>query len=72
LSVHAYILRHTMYDALLAELPKLSAPCDCFFIPLQKNYNCFITNPPLAWQRKGFSDIVGREMDYPWLQTNEQ
>lgn len=72
LTTHAYIIRSTMFNMVLHSLPSLHQPVDCYFAGWQKEFNVFVTNPPLAWQRKGFSDIAGRDMHYPWLQTNEQ
>jgi glycosyl transferase family 25 len=67
LTSHAYLLRHTMFDAVIEKFTELEKPGDCYMTDLQKIFNCYITNPPLAWQRKGYSSINGREMDYPHL-----
>lgn len=64
---HAYILNENMYDVMIESFPKLDQPCDCFYTVLQKEYKMYITNPPLAWQRGDFSDIVGRVMKYDWI-----
>lgn len=72
LTTHAYIMRHTMFRDLMYDFPSLHQPVDCYFAELQPKYNCFITNPPLAGQRKSYSDLAHREMEYPWLKTNDQ
>lgn len=72
LTTHAYILRHTMFSHVLQLLEKTTEPADVIFANLQKDYNCFVTNPPIAWQAGGFSDIEGRPMFYPWIRTNKQ
>lgn len=72
LTTHAYILRNTMYAVVLNSLWNSKEPADCIYTQLQKQFNCYVTNPPLAWQRDGFSDIEGRYMDYPWIKTNDQ
>lgn len=72
LTTHGYILHRPAFVLMLRLLSKLNEPVDCLFTKLQTIGGYFVTNPPIAWQRKGFSDIVGREMHYPWLQTNQQ
>jgi glycosyl transferase family 25 len=69
---HAYILPDTMYDIVLEKLKDLQEPADCFYVELQKQYNCYVTNPPLAWQRGDFSDVEGRVMHYDHLKSNDQ
>jgi len=60
LTTHAYIIRNTIYDLVIDNFKNLNEPVDCLYAAWQKEYNFYITNPPLAWQRGGFSDIVGR------------
>jgi hypothetical protein len=61
-----------MYDRALRDMLALDQPNDCYFIPYQGEGKVYVTNPPLAWQRGDYSDIVGKEMHYPWIQTNDQ
>lgn len=74
LTTHAYIMRSTMFDRALQMLRiiEVNNPVDGIFADLQKEFNVYITNPPLAWQRPGHSDIEGRVMSYEWIKTNEQ
>lgn len=72
LTTHGYIIRSSMFGLITAAFPDLHQPVDCYFAEWQRQLNVYITNPPLAWQRKSYSDITGREMHYPWLQTNAQ
>jgi GR25 family glycosyltransferase involved in LPS biosynthesis len=69
---HAYLLRSTMFDLVIENFKRLDVPVDCFFQAWQKEKNIYITNPPLAWQRKSHSDIQDRIMHYPWQRTNDQ
>lgn len=72
LTTHAYIIHRSMYDRALEMLRNLSEPVDCLFAELQKEFNVYVTNPPLAWQRESFSDIENRVMNYDWIKTNDQ
>lgn len=72
LTTHGYIIRSSMFDLVINNFKNLDQPVDCFYASWQKEYPVYITNPPLAWQRKSYSDIVGREMDYPWIKSNKQ
>lgn len=72
LTSHGYVLHNSMYDNLLEKLAPMQEPVDCVFAEIQKYYKVYITNPPLAWQRPGYSDIELRDMDYPWLKSNNQ
>lgn len=65
---HGYILNSNMFDLMIESFPKLDQPCDCFYTVLQPQYDMYVANPPLAWQRGGYSDIVGKEMYYDWIQ----
>lgn len=72
LTTHAYIIRESLYDLVLKDLNKNDEPVDCIYMNLQMRNQVFITNPPLAWQRGGFSDIEERDMHYDWIKTNNQ
>jgi GR25 family glycosyltransferase involved in LPS biosynthesis len=72
LTTHGYILRSTMFDQVISNFKILDNPVDCFYAAWQKRFNVYITNPPIAWQRGGFSDICKREMHYEWIKTNYQ
>jgi glycosyl transferase family 25 len=72
LTTHAYIINSSMFDAVIDTFKNLDQPVDCLYVELQKQFNVYVTNPPLAWQRGGFSDIVGRNMRYDWIKSNKQ
>ena len=72
LTTHGYIIRASMFNQVINNLKNLQNPVDCFYAEWQKEFNVFITNPPIAWQRGGSSDICKREMHYEWIRTNEQ
>jgi len=72
LTTHAYIIRIHLYDEMIERMMKLDQPVDCFFADIQPIKQVYVTNPPLAWQRGGYSDIAHRNMEYPWLKSNEQ
>lgn len=42
-------------------------PVDCYFAEYQNNSYFYVINKPIAWQKGGYSDINGREMNYEWL-----
>lgn len=67
LCVHAYIIHERFYNYALNNMPSLCQPCDCYYSDMQSFGNMYVINPPIAWQQCGHSDIVGRNMDYPWL-----
>lgn len=64
---HAYILNANMFDTMIENFQNFDQPCDCFYTVLQRNHNMYICNPPLAWQRGGYSDIMQKEMHYDWI-----
>lgn len=64
---HGYLLNANMFDVMIESFIKLDQPCDCFYTVLQQQYKMYVCNPPLAWQRGGFSDIMQREMHYDWI-----
>lgn len=64
LTTHAYIMRWPMFEKAIAMIDTFSQPVDGIYADLQKEFNCYVTNPPLAWQREDHSDIEGRKMRY--------
>ncbi len=71
-TTHAYIIRFPMYEALLQRMQAFDQPMDNILSGMQPVWNVFVTNPPMAWQRAGYSDIEGRAMNYDFLKSNEQ
>jgi GR25 family glycosyltransferase involved in LPS biosynthesis len=72
LTTHGYIVRNTMFDKVIDNFKNLDNPVDCFYAAWQQEFNIYITNPPIAWQKGGYSDICNREMYYDWIKTNDQ
>jgi glycosyl transferase family 25 len=72
LTTHGYIMFRPAFKLMSDVLSVTNEPVDCLFAKLQVLGGCFVTNPPIAWQRAGYSDIVGRDMEYPWIKTNDQ
>lgn len=65
--LHAVAINHTMYDRLIEKLVDVSRPTDCNYADLQKSSNCLVTNPHLAWQRGGYSDVQTSVQGYEFL-----
>lgn len=66
LTTHAYAVNKNALSTVLAKI-NMDDPIDCHYTELQKELNCYIINPPLAWQMAGHSDIENRHMSYPWI-----
>jgi GR25 family glycosyltransferase involved in LPS biosynthesis len=69
---HGYIIRESMYAELLQRMLPFDKPQDELLTEFQKTHRIFITDPPLAWQDPGFSDIEGRIMNYSHIKSNRQ
>lgn len=83
LTTHAYLInvKSNACDELIMSLSIFSGtecgnlcldvsfnqPVDCYFATLQKFNYFYVLNKPIAWQKGGYSDINGREMNYEWL-----
>jgi GR25 family glycosyltransferase involved in LPS biosynthesis len=59
LTTHAYIVRNNSIPELLNVIKSRKDRIDILFCEFQKQNKCFIVYPELAWQRVGYSDIVG-------------
>ena len=74
LTTHAYIVNlnseniSKLQSQLLNE--SYTQPVDCYFSDMQQTGNFYVLNKPIAWQKAGYSDIVGRVMCYAWLKDN--
>lgn len=71
-TTHGYIMRSTVYEIYLDRLKAMDMPLDEMQTEIQKICNVYVTNPPMAWQEAGFSDIEGRDMNYTHLTSNDQ
>lgn len=72
LTSHGYIINENVYDRVTELLRNMQSPIDSVFAEIQQLGKVFVCNPPLAWQRGGYSDIENREMYYDWIKSNEQ
>jgi GR25 family glycosyltransferase involved in LPS biosynthesis len=57
LALHCYAVKSTIYDRVIEAYSKLNNTNDALFAELQKDVNCYILRPHLAWQRPSFSDL---------------
>lgn len=67
LTTHAYIIRDSMYDAVIEHLGKASKQVDVMYADLQDLYMVYTFRPSLAWQRPNRSDINGKDCDYYFI-----
>lgn len=68
-SIHAYAIRNIAFLPIINSLEKAGVPVDVFYTSLQKEYPCYCFYPPLAWQRKDFSDIQKKEAEYEFIKN---
>ncbi len=68
-ATHSYIISKKMYDTILNNA---TVPIDSYYVSeIQGNYKCYILKEPNCHQRKGYSDIENRNVDYSEL-VNER
>ena len=64
-TTHSYLINKKFIPVILEQLnKKIEYQVDVSFIQIQSQNNCFITNPPLCGQKKGYSDIVNKNTEY--------
>lgn len=63
-TTHCIAIRSTVYDAIESILPKKSKPVDNYYTWVQQSSNVYCTNPSIAFQKGGFSDIRNRVVNY--------
>lgn len=66
-AAHAIIFRKQAFETILAELEQGTVISDVIYARLQHRLNAYCCIEPIAWQRKGFSDIEGKEKWYAYL-----
>lgn len=65
LTTHAYILRNSLYEKILTELPKYNGAIDVFYCDeIHTAHDCFIATPIIFTQFAGYSDVEGRDISY--------
>ncbi len=67
-TTHSYgVINDKSRDAIIEVLSGADEKVDVALASLHRRLNCYVTRPHLAYQRDGFSDILGRETSYPHL-----
>jgi len=61
LCTQAYIVNKNSIGKLINHLEKRAFKVDVLYTEFQKENNCFISYPELAWQLEGYSDLVQTE-----------
>ena len=68
-TTHAYCIRASVYDDVLAVLGNFESEGDVLMTEVQKSSNALCFTPNIAWQRPSFSDIFNRDVDYKFLRN---
>lgn len=71
LALHCYAVKSTAYDKIIESLSTLNYPADNAVAEIQKQINCYIIRPHIAWQRPSYSDLVGFFADYVGLRDDK-
>jgi GR25 family glycosyltransferase involved in LPS biosynthesis len=66
-TTHAYAIRSSVYQSVIDLFPKLEFEVDVMYASLQKQFNCYVFRPHLAWQQDGYSDIMKQHTNYEFL-----
>jgi len=61
---HAYAVNQRMYQSLIDGLTTCDVMVDLYYAQIQKNYNCYIFYPHIAWQHPGKSYIRQEHVNY--------
>ena len=70
LSSHAILFNSTFFDECIDKLLKTQELyTDVLFRELQETNDCYVVYPLLATQRRSFSDVENREVDYTFIET---
>lgn len=64
---HAYAIRSTVYDIVLADALRMAEPIDSALTRIQQRGKSYVINPPIAFQREDYSDVEQRNMNYSWI-----
>jgi GR25 family glycosyltransferase involved in LPS biosynthesis len=64
LALHCYAVKNTVYDMAIDALSQMNDTNDALFAQIQKDINCYIIRPHLAWQRPSYSDLCGLYSDH--------
>lgn len=66
---HCYVVKNTAYDKLINALSREDKPNDVLVSDVQKELNCYLFRPHLAWQRPSYSDLQEKFTDYSFLKN---
>jgi GR25 family glycosyltransferase involved in LPS biosynthesis len=66
-TTHAMAVRNTIYEDLLKIWENPCKQVDVLLSEIHHKYNCYCFYPNLAGQKKGFSDILNKDVDYDFL-----
>lgn len=70
LALHCYAVKNTVYDKLISVLSEFNNPADNAIAKIQKEVNCYVIRPHIAWQRPSHSDLLGFFTDYVGLRDD--
>ena len=59
-TTHAFIVRNKFFDTVIESINSRDWKVDVLIADILPKGSCFICNPPLAWQKEGFSDIENK------------
>ncbi len=63
-AIHCVAIKSTVYDVIENILSKRKKQVDNYYTLVQQSFNVYCTNPSIAFQREGFSDIQNRVVNY--------
>jgi len=63
-AIHCVAIKSTVYDVIESILSKKSKQVDNYYTLVQQSFNVYCTNPSIAFQKEGFSDIQNRVVNY--------
>lgn len=69
-TTHAYSVNARCFDFMIKHLEsniENAIVIDVLYTQVQPQLNCYMATPNLAWQQEGFSDVVGRDMNYNYM-----
>ena len=66
-AAHAIAFKGKCFHAVLKSLENNNHAIDVIYSKLQPKLNAYCCINPIAWQRRSYSDIEGREKWYPYL-----
>ncbi len=59
-----YSITNKMARILIPIVEKMEYQIDVIYAKQHLNYNCYVFNPKICIQRPGYSDVLGREVNY--------